>query len=241
MTGDRGVGEDTDAEDDSFKEEDEQDTIVPTNHANTPELVSPSMMSTHRQFEQEPQALIPHRSHPGMIRTTNPQHIEEAYADHNYGRSLSFQHVHSPNIQDPYRASRGFVANVSPGFQSPQQNMYQAPWSNGSPMGISTNFCATSSPASALPPATAFQLPAPQTPHNMMVPRMHQPFELPHQRYDTAPALGQLRTGSLSHPHQMQQSPTGYHEFIQDPNPYQQPHESGVKEEQQHQQQLRST
>jgi hypothetical protein len=233
MTGERGVGEDTDAEDDAFKEEDEQDTIVPTNNANTPELVSPSMMSTHRQFEPEQQSLM-HRSHPGMIRThTEPQHMEDNYAEQSYSRSLSFQNVHSPSIQDPYRPGRGYVSNVSPGFQSPPQTMYQAPWPNSN-IGISTNFCATTSPASVLPPATAFQLPAPQTPH-MMVPRMHQPFELPHQRYDTGPALGsQLRTGSIGHPHHMQHAPTGqYHDFIQDPNPYHQTHESNVKEEQQ--------
>lgn len=254
MFGDQTGADDSDVDNEGLKEE-EEDTqeggAIGTNTSATPELVSPSMMISHRQYDSEQtHGMIQHRPHPTLLRTSAP-HMEESspYAE-TYGRPMS-NFPQSPSLQDPYRP-RYAPTNVSPGYQSPQQNLYPTPWQNHGIMSsgpLTTSYCATSSPQSITPPS-AFQLPAlsqqvvshpqqiashPQ--QGMLPPRMpHQPFEMPHSRqYDPGPGLGnQMRMGSLSNPHSMQQpqqhhAQSGYGEFMHDGTSYSQ-NESKMEE-----------
>ncbi|CAG8970706.1 hypothetical protein HYALB_00001487 [Hymenoscyphus albidus] len=250
MFGDQTGGEESDVDNDAVNEEEEagQENVIGTNNSATPELVSPPMMMPHRQFEPEQQThgIIQHRPHPTLIRPSAP-HLEDSspYAE-TYGRQMS-SFPQSPSLQDPYRPR--YAPNVSPGYQSPQQNLYPTSWQNHGMMTsgpLTTSYCATSSPQSITPPST-LQLPAlsqqvashtqqlTSYTQGMLPPRMSsQPFEMPHTRqYDPGPGLGnQMRMGGLSNPH-AQHTQNGYSEFLHDANSYSQ-NESEMKEGQQH-------
>jgi hypothetical protein len=245
MYGERAGGEDSDGDDEGFKEEeDEHDNAPMSTNMSTPEsLVSPTMIQgpqNHSQFENDTQSMIQQRPRPLIVsRHTHQPHMEDqtAYLDTNFPRTMGTYQAQSPDLQE-YR--RSFAPT---GFPSPQQNMYSGGgWQNNNILSNSSmppNYCVTnSSQATLAPPTGSFQLPpVPQVQQPNMLPpppMIHHPYNdgLPNRgHYDSGPALGnQLRTGSLGHPHQIPQG-HGFGEFLQDGSSFG-PNDSDMKEEQ---------
>ena len=232
-----GDGSDDEGDEPSFKPEDDEHDMPP----NTTSSLSPpdSMVSP---LSGPSRHLVPeHESNNMGMRSSLPMrtmddHFNDPSSFYPRGLGVNFQQPRSPSLQDPSRGSGQFVP-PQPSFHSTQQMFWQP---NIVSNAASNNFYVTS-PQTTLPPSSSpynpLSLPNPQ--QNMLPPP---PINTQHtfdglqvgRSYDSSPALGsQLRTGSIGHPHQLQQH-HGFQEYMQDGGNYGH-HESDLKDQQQHQ------
>lgn len=232
MYGDRNgidTSDDDEPEEGIKDEEEEQEPSQASSGAIlTPEsIVSPSLMQAQSAHSSESDAYYRMRL---PVRQYSQAQLEEStpYPDGSYlARSYQTQ---SPVLHDPNR--RSFA---SPGYQSPQNNMFNN-WQNSmvSNAPVSSNYYVSTQQQSNMVQSTIpYQLPPPNSQQSMLPPPMaqHHFDALPNQRYDSGPALGnQLRTGSLGHPHHM---PQGFSEYIPDSGAYGQ-NEPDLKDDHSH-------
>ena len=218
-------GSDDELEDCVKDEDDDNDVVSASNNIPVSEtLVSPSMVQSQpMQAQADFRMRLPVRYHQPQIEE-HQSYTESSSFPRSVG--IGFQ-PQSPNVHDPIR--RSFA---SPGYQSPQQNMYG--WQNNMTNGPVSSYYVTTSPQQSLAaPTPPYQLPPPNTQQNMLPPPLgqHHFDGLPNgvRQYDSGPALGsQLRTGSLGHPHHMH---PGFQEYIHDNGGYGQ-NESELKDDQ---------
>lgn len=225
MLGERSGQDGSDDEvDEGVKDEDDDQLVTVPNMSPPENSVSQPMMQS-----QSMQSQPDFRIRPLPVRYHTQPQIDEhsSYADSTFPRSssLSFP-LQSP--LDPVR--RSFA---SPGYQSPQQNMYS--WQTNLVTGpTNSNFYITTPSQSSLgQPSAPYQLPPPNTqqPHMLPPPLSQHHYDgLSNARqYDAAPILGnQVRTGSLGHPHHMSH---GFPDYMHDGSGYAQ--EEGLKDENQ--------
>ena len=231
-----GDGSDDEGDEPSFKPEDDEHEMPPntTSSLSTPDsMVSPlSGPSRHLLPEHESNNMGMQSSLP--VRTMDDHFNNNASSFYSRGLGVNFQQPRSPSLQDPSRGAGQFSPPQS-GFHSNQ--MFWQP--NIVSNAVSNNFYVTS-PQTTLPPSSSpyNPLPLPNPQQNMLPPPPMNPqhsFDgLPIGRsYDSSPALGgQLRTGSMGHPHHLPQQ-HGFPEYVQDSGNFGQ-HESDMKDQQQH-------
>jgi hypothetical protein len=230
MYGDRNgldTSDDDEPEEGIKDEEEEQDPMpAPSGPVLTSDsLLSPLMMQNQSIQSSEPDAYfrtcLPVRQYNQTQQEEGTPYPDGSYLARNY-------QTQSPVLNDPSR--RSFA---SPGYQSPQQNMF---WQNSmaSNAPVSSNYYVTTQQQANIAQSTLpYQLPPPNSQQSMLPPPMaqHHFDGLPNQRYDSGPALGnQLRTGSLGHPHHL---PHGFREYLPDNGAYGQ-NESDLKDEHGH-------
>jgi len=216
MSGDNRTGLDlSDDDGEDVKDEDEEENPASMAVVSTPDaMVPPTMMQhSHMQSHSESDTSYQSRNMPVRFHTQmEPQ--QTSFNEVSYlPRTVNFQPT-SPTPQDPNR--RSFA---SPGFHSPQQNMYG--WGQQNTLvsnGPNTAYYVSSS--QTLPQqSTSFQLPPPTSVSQPMLPpplSQHH-YELPTApRFDHGPNLGlQVRTTSLGHPQHH-----GITEYYHDNNAY---------------------
>lgn len=240
MYGERSGGGDGDGSDDegdeqqSFKPEDDEPEMPPNTSSSLPtpdSMVSPLTGSNrHLQSEHDSSGL-------GMrlpLRSMDDHFTDPSFYT-NRGLGVNFQQPRSPSIQDPSRSHGQFV---SPQTSFHNSQMFWPPNMVSNP--ASNNYYVTS-PQTSLPPSSSpyNPLPLPNPQQTMLPPppisTQHSFDGLPVGRtYDSSPALGQLRTGSIGHPHHM---PVPQHhsfqDYLQDSSNFGH-HESDLKDQQQH-------
>jgi hypothetical protein len=237
MCGDKSTFDlsDDDEPDEGMKMEDEEqrEQLPASSNMPTPEsMVSPQgpgMGELQQRADNDNRGVFSMRQ-PEMQFRYHPQQPQigegSSYAD-SFPRSMGGGLQQSPDLHDPYR--RSFA---SPGYQSPQPNMYG--WQNN--MGNvsagpspSNNFFVTASPQTTIT-APAYQLPPPHP--QLTLPPAHYDG-MPNRPYDGGPGIGtQLRTGSLGHPHHMPQH-HGFQDFLHDHGGYGH-NDDGMKDDQSH-------
>lgn len=201
MSGDTRTGlelsDDDEGEDVKDEDEEENPASIAVVSATDPMLPQTMMQHSHMQAHHDPDSSYQSRNMPVRFHQQLEPH-QAPFNDVSYlPRSVTFQST-SPTSQDPNR--RSFA---SPGFNSPQQNMYG--W--GQPNTLVSNGPNTAYYVSSSQPlpqqSTTFQLPPPTSVAQTMLPPPLGPhhYELPSTpRFDPGTNLGlQVRTNSLGH------------------------------------------
>jgi hypothetical protein len=231
-----GDGSDDEGEEPTFKPEEDELEMPPNTASSLSSLSTPDSMvspltgghNRHLQSEADSSSL-------GMrlpLRSMDDNFDQSSFFSRGLG--VNFQQPRSPNAQESARGHGQFVS-PQPNFHNPQ--IFWPP--NMVSNAASTNYYVTSPQTTVPPPSSPFNpLPLLPNPQQSMLPpppisTQHSFDGLPMSRtYDSSPALGQLRTGSIGHPNHVPQHHS-FQDYLQDNSSFGH-QESDLKDQQHH-------